>query len=103
MKVYISGDETKVEQFARAERYLLLLDQTPINTLLVDLSKLKLNERELVKANFDILSTCDCIYMLKDWQRSKRAKAELAYAKLLKIKVKYEDKQWALKKQQITM
>lgn len=100
MKFYISGNAKNVEQFNKAERWIKLCSHTAINSATIDLSNFQLNNWQTIKAHFDILATCDYIYMLKGWQSSKKAKAELAYAKLLGIKVKYEDKQWALKKQQ---
>lgn len=98
MKIYISGDTTNVEQFNKAERWCKLCSFSPLNSATFDFSPFQLTKEQTIKALFDILATCDCIYMLKGWQKSKQAKAELAFAKLLNIKVKYEDKQWALRK-----
>lgn len=100
MKFYISGDTKNVEQFNKAERWIKLCNHQPINSATLNLNSFYLTNTQIIKAHFDILATCDYIYMLKGWQQNKKAKAELAYAKLLGIKVKYEDKQWALRKQQ---
>jgi len=40
--------------------------------------------------DYAIMRVCDAIYMLKGWEKSKGAKMEHDYAKLLKLKIFYE-------------
>ena len=47
--------------------------------------------REIFAIDFHVLSTCDAIYMLRGWEESKGATAELAFAMAIGLKILYED------------
>jgi hypothetical protein len=50
-----------------------------------------------MKIDLALLELCDGIYMLSNWKQSNGAKTELAVAKALGKKVKFESKQWAIR------
>lgn len=99
MKVYISGKITDnlhyKEDFARAEQFIKSKGYKPLNPAKIGLD---LSYEEYMQLDFKLIEMADCIYMLKGWQDSKGATAELTYAKALNKKIKYEGKQWILKK-----
>lgn len=99
MKVYISGKITDnpsyKEDFAKAEQFIQRKGYKPLNPTKIGL---ELTYEEHIQLDFKLIEMADCIYMLKGWQNSKGATAELSYAKALNKKVKFEGKQWSLKK-----
>lgn len=102
MRVYISGGISgKAEcanDFSRGEMWCRLNGHSVINPLLLDcLSSANLSYAEYMLIDFRLIELCDCIYMLNGWDKSKGACAELAYAKAIGKKVKFESKQWALR------
>lgn len=58
-----------------------------------DWSKLPeaLSMSKIIQKDIDALLRCDAIYMLRNWENSKGAKAELSVAKWLDIEVLFED------------
>jgi hypothetical protein len=99
MKFYISGkisgnSDFKAD-FERGEQFIKEKGYTAINPVKIDLP---LSYEEFMQVDFKLIDLCDGIYMLKGWQDSKGARAELSYAKALNKQVKYEDMQWSLKK-----
>lgn len=51
-----------------------------------------LTYEQYMRIDFAMLAVCDCIYMLNDYEHSKGARAELAYAESLGFTVHYEDR-----------
>lgn len=99
MRTYISGaitDNADCEkQFTRAEQWLKLNDNTVVSPLKVCATlPTQFTHEEYMQVCFKLIDLCDCVYMLKDWQNSAGAKAELAYARATGKKIKFEDKQW---------
>ena len=93
LKIYISGPisglpyEEVERHFERAKRDLAKADFEPIspleNGLLPEASWEAHMQRDL-----EILSTCDGIYLLRGWEKSKGAKIEVSFA-LSWPKIKY--------------
>lgn len=53
----------------------------------------ELRLKEIVKKDLEALLQCDAVYMLKGWEKSKGAKAELAVALWLDLEVIFEGEQ----------
>lgn len=47
--------------------------------------------RSVIAFDLTVLATCDAIYMLRGWEDSKGATAELAFAMAIGLKILYED------------
>ena len=102
MRYYISGqianNPTYISDFEIAEMWLKLQGYEVINPC-------KFGEysfftyADYMKIDLLLLEMCDGIYMLSNWEQSKGAKTELAVAKSLGKKVKFESKQWKLRKE----
>lgn len=97
-KVYISGSITSdkehwKQRFAHAHKYLNSIGYKEV----VDPQEMdsEFSEKELwdkpysffMNRDLIALSECDTIYLLTNWKKSKGAKLELHYAKLLGMKV----------------
>ncbi len=103
MKVYISGPITLFGDyqacFKKAEEHLVGLGYGVINP--VDFGKYleeKYKEEgktpkweNYMRGDIELLLSCDGIYMLKGWEKSKGAKLEHEIATALKIKMMYEE------------
>ena len=97
MKIYISGAITNnpnyKEDFERAEDYLQreYPNDEIINPALVNsfLPKSTTHE-EYMKMCFCMLDMCDCIYMLKCWQKSCGANREYGYALAKGMEIMFE-------------
>lgn len=99
MRIYISGAITDNAncyiQFDRAEVWLIKNDNEVVSPLKVCAALPKqFTHKEYMQVCFKLIDLCECVYMLKGWQNSAGAKAELAYAKAIGKKIKFEDKQW---------
>lgn len=102
MRVYISGGVTNnpgyEKQFKSAELWLKLNGHEAVNPVEVCAALPKsFTHEDYMRVCFKLIDISECVYVLKGWQTSKGAKAELSYAKALGKKVKFEDKQWSLK------
>ena len=49
----------------------------------------KCEYKDYIEGDLTLLSYCDIIFMLPEWEESKGAKIELAYAKKYKIRIVY--------------
>lgn len=101
-KVYISGAITGnpnyKSDFQRGEMFWQLRgDGTPINPTRIELP---LTYAEYMAVCYKLIDLCDELYVLRGWQKSKGARAEINYAKSLGKPIRFEEKQWALKKKQ---
>ena len=99
MRYYISGAITNnpnyISDFERAEMWLKLQGYEAINPCKVQYDFF--TYAEYMKIDLALLELCDGIYMLSNWESSQGAKTELAVAKALGKKVKFESKQWAIR------
>ena len=102
MRYYISGqianNPTYQADFERAEMWLKLQGYEVINPCKVSYD---LSYAEFMKIDLLLLEMCDAIYMLSNWEQSNGAKTELAVAKSLGKKVKFESKQWKLRMEEL--
>ena len=98
MRYYISGqitdNPTYKADFEKAEMWLRLQGYEVINPCKVPY---QLSYAEYMKIDLALLELCDGIYMLSNRESSQGAKTELAVAKALGKKVKFESKQWKLR------
>ena len=94
MLIYISGriknNDNYREDFKNAEQWLKLNGYRPINTVAIGDSMPQLTYEQYMQLDYRLIDIADGIYMLTGWQKSKGAKAELAYAKSLKKKIYYQ-------------
>lgn len=102
MRVYISGaitgNENAEKQFDTAEKWLERKKHEAINPYKFNTRLPAMKHEEYMKICFAMIDVCDCVYLLKGWQNSVGAKAELSYAKATGKVVKFEEKQWSFKK-----
>ena len=99
MKVYISGkmrgmtEEESRSKFKEAELHLKALGCEVVNPWDTEQEKKKHCKQwgDYILFDLKILSECDSIYMLDNWQDSWGAKCEHAYACGRDMKVLYQD------------
>lgn len=95
-RVYISGGMSGIpnfeKNFNRAENYLKVFDYFPFNPLKWNKSMIdyELSYLEMMKIDLTYLLMCDTIYMLKDWEQSEGACAELYVALYNGKRIKFE-------------
>lgn len=100
IKVYISGKISGttdyLERFEKAEMELKSRGYDVINPAKIN-SFLPTDTtwEEYMEIDYKLMDICDTIYMLKDWESSKGANAELEYANKRKMNIIYENK-WRL-------
>lgn len=98
MKTYISGPISgrpngNQEAFFRASEHLIISKRIPVNPHKVcALLPASSTWAEYMRTNIPALCSCDEIYMLKDWWRSRGARVEWLLARVLGLKVRYEGK-----------
>lgn len=101
MKIYISGAITNNpnyrEQFEKAEMWLKSKGHEVVNPASID--NLPLSYSEHLLLDFRLIEFCDCVYFIDGWQKSKGAVAEHSFATAIGKKIKFENKQWALRKE----
>lgn len=84
-RVYISGAiahhdlRERKRAFADAARFLELKGYEPVNPFDNGLPD-EADWREHMRADIEMLLSCDCIYMLQGWETSKGARLELEVA-----------------------
>lgn len=82
MKVYIAGkirgDKNYKAKFEEAEAYLKALGHSVMNPAVLPSSGFR--HEEYMKICLAMLETCDAVYMLPDWRKSKGARAEYKFA-----------------------
>ena len=95
-RIYISGGMSDIpnyeDNFNRAENTLKVFDYIPFNPIKWNepMIKFGLSYLEMIKIDLTYLSMCDSIYMLKGWEKSEGACAELYFALYNGIKVEFE-------------
>lgn len=96
MKVYIAGKITGENRASVAEKFTSAMGKLksaghlPFNpSVLPDYEDV--DHEDYMHVCFAMIDICDAIYMLKDWQTSAGARAELQYAALGRKKIMYED------------
>lgn len=92
MKIYICGKVTGINKpeykFAKTERYLKSLGNEVVNP--TTLCRLDLGWKEAMIICLEHLRTCDAIYVQPDWEQSRGAKLEIAYAEKYGLEIIYE-------------
>lgn len=101
-KIYISGKITGIENeapklFARAEYLFLSQGYDVINPITLNHNH-NLSWLNYMRVDVVALVYCDSIYMLDNWLYSKGAIVEYKIAKMLGLKIKYEQKPNIIKK-----
>ena len=96
MKIYIAGKITGEDRTAVMEKFdavsykLVKAGHLPFNpSVLPDYEEV--DHEDYMHICFAMIDICDAIYMLKDWQTSVGARAELQYAAERKKQIMYED------------
>ena len=95
MKIYISGAITGTDdymkRFAKAEKKLTEQGYSVVNPAKVNAQLPEdTTYEEYMKMSFCMLTMCDGIYMLKDFEKSCGANRELGYAMAKDIIIMYE-------------
>ena len=95
LKAYISGritgDDNYLRKFTQAELYLTKQGFSVINpAAALILFPKDTKYIEYMCNSLRLLDTCDCIYMLKDWEYSHGAKIEHEYALATDKSIIYE-------------
>lgn len=83
-KIYVSGkitgDDNWKEKFQKAENALRKMGFTVLSPRMIDAT---LSYEDYMTIDFAMISVCDSIYMLDDWEQSPGAKRELEYARAI--------------------
>lgn len=95
MRIYISGPITGtddyMERFAKAEEALIARGHSVVNPAKVNANLPKdTTWQQYMTVSIAMLKTCEAIYMLKNWDKSKGAQRELDDAFIMGIKVVME-------------
>lgn len=95
MLVYISGkindNPNFREDFTRAEMWLKLKNLKAINPVKVCAELPELTYEQYLKIDYNLIDLASAVFMIKGWQNSRGARAELAYAKSLNKQIMYEE------------
>lgn len=95
-RIYISGkitgDDNYKKKFEAAEKALLKFFDNKVDVY--NPAKLDLGPdatwKHYMRIDIQMLCSCDTIYMLSDWKKSRGARFERKVAKKLGIKIAYE-------------
>lgn len=94
LAVYISGKITGIkdylERFETVEHDLILHDYDAINPAKVNNELPETSYSNYIKMPLCMLSMCDTIYMMKDWETSIGAKLEWEFAKANNYTIIYQ-------------
>ena len=94
MFVYISGGITNnknyKEDFESAVEWLSKNNHNPINPSRLSEIMPNLTYEQYMAIDYKLIELCEAVCMIKGWQKSKGACAELAYAKSLGKKIIYQ-------------
>lgn len=106
MRIYISGAITDNAncyiQFDRAEVWLIKNDNEVVSPLKVCAALPKqFTHKEYMQVCFKLIDLCDAVFVLMGYEKSKGAIAEISYAKATGKRIRYQSKQWALRKANI--
>lgn len=86
--IYISS--AKESEYNKAEMWLKLKNEIPINPMSIIQTLPKLSEKILIKIRFALIEMCDGILMANGWKDNEISKLELIYAKSLGKKIYYQ-------------
>ena len=102
-RIYIAGKitgltrEAYTARFAKTETKLSRAGYTTVNPVYIDMFNLSdgMYRDAIMEICKILISTCDAIYMLSNWENSPGARMERYYAKSLGLEILYEqeDKQ----------
>jgi hypothetical protein len=89
LKIYIAGPMTGYENFNRAEFNAAACDLGYEHDAVLNPAILPdgLSQREYMDICFAMIRSADAIYLLKGYEESKGAMAELAYAEKLELEI----------------
>lgn len=94
MKVYISGQITGnpfyKSDFQEAEEELKAAGHDPVNPTAVYDEGYCSTYKEYIDNDLELLATCDAIYMLRGWRKSKGARLEHQYAQTTGIWIAHQ-------------
>ena len=97
MRIYISGkitnNENYKDDFARAVKMLgtentkdLIVNPAALSDVLLGNTR----HEDYMQVCFTLLDTCDCIFLLDNWEESKGANQEYGYAKAKGLTILHE-------------
>ncbi|KKN62176.1 hypothetical protein LCGC14_0514550 [marine sediment metagenome] len=98
--IYIAGkyrDTTSIDKLNNINHhtrvaYKLLLEGWAVFSPIMNTAHFDDLSQEIIMSNdLEILSRCDAIYVLNNWEDSRGAKMELAVARKLKMEIYYEE------------
>ena len=91
LKIYISGPITNNPDYKKqfTDKYYELQGKyTVIHPLMINA---ELEWRDYMHIDLSMIKICDCIYMLDGWENSRGARIEHCFAKMMGLKVIYEN------------
>lgn len=97
MKIYVSGKITGLQKrdyrgkFKAAANRLRMQGHTVVDPSRLDVYEL--TYAQYMAVDTTLLSFCDAIYMLENWETSNGARLEKEYAESLGLKVMYESEE----------
>lgn len=94
-RIYISGPITGIDpevcrnRFGAAEKRLIARGYTPVNPLKNGLPETASYD-EHMQRDLEMLATCDAVYMLEGWEKSKGCRIEFNVAATNRIPIIFE-------------
>lgn len=90
-KIFISGKmfglkpRKVIKNFNTLEENLMLYSKEKVSimnpSVLLNMKTAKdFTEEDWLRVNFAMIDTCDCVYLLTNWEESENSKKEIAYA-----------------------